>query len=325
MTKTRMVSLLPTSQKGIQAKVPQIRKALRPERVFSTIASFTVIATSLWAGPSFADDPFRTNSPHAIGDQTEAAFKAIFEDGDYKSAREYLQQAEPNEPLAYAMKASLAYIDRDWNGLGENARQTRETAERLVESDPLRGRLYTAVGHFLEGAHALTTQGTVRGTPVALAKLQQVFDNLNAAERISSNDPELNLLKGYMDLMLAVNLPFSNPTQAIDRLENYASPAYVAQRGIAVGYRDLGQQDKAMVAVEEALQAAPDNPDLIYLKAQILVRQGREQDSLAFFRQALEKGDQLPRNLFNQIAWEECRTNNRVNRIERDCSPLLSQ
>jgi hypothetical protein len=43
-------------------------------------------------------------------------------------------------------------------------------------------------------------------------------------KKVDPNDPELNLITGYMDLMLAVNLPFSDPAQAIERLEKYGSP-----------------------------------------------------------------------------------------------------
>jgi tetratricopeptide (TPR) repeat protein len=288
------------------------------------LVSNVAIALSIWALPAWAGDPFRTTNPHPIGDKTEAAFRAIFEQGNYVEAGRLLETAEPNEPLAYALKASLAYINGDWNTLGTNATLTRETAERLASSDPLRSHLYTAVGLFLEGAHTLkTSDNTVIATPSVLGKLQQVFDQFNQAERIASDDPELNLIKGYMDLMLAVNLPFSNPGDAIERLEKYAAPTYLAQRGIAIGYRDLRQPDQAMTAVDRALTATPDNPDLFYLKAQILVRKGQEQESLRFFRLALAKSAQLPQSLINQIAWEQCRTLNRVRNRSRDCNPLL--
>jgi hypothetical protein len=69
----------------------------------------------------------------------------------------------------------------------------------------------------------------------ALSKLQKVFQYLDEAKKIDPKDPELNLLTGYMDLMLAVNLPFSDPAQAVEKLEKYAAPSYLAYRGIAVG------------------------------------------------------------------------------------------
>jgi tetratricopeptide (TPR) repeat protein len=293
-------------------------------KVAIALSSAAIVLTS-FVSPTVAADPFRTENAHSIDAGTEAAFRAIFEQGDYVGAQAALAEASPDEPLAHAMKASLAYLNRDWEGLSQNATRTREAAEQLVQSDPLRGHLYTAVGHFLEGAYVLTTQGTVRGAPAALNKLQRVFNSLDEAKQIAPDDPELNLLQGYMDLMLAVNLPFSNPNQAIERLETYAAPAYIAQRGIALGYRDLEQQDKAMVAVDRALELAPENPELYYLKAQILVKQRRYPESLAYFSQALEKQAQLPQRLANQIAWEECRAQNTVDSGNRPCGELLNR
>lgn len=125
-------------------------------------------------------------------------------------------------------------------------------------------------------------------------------------------------MKGFMDLMLAVNLPFSNPDQAIERLRTYAQPPYLAQRGIAIGYRDLGQPDQALVAVEEALKQTPDNPELFYLKAQILRQksdklQGEDQtrtrnQSVRSFRQAWRLRDRFPESLVRQLNREGCRT-----------------
>jgi tetratricopeptide (TPR) repeat protein len=288
-------------------------------RVMAAVAGTLSLTLTSWISPAQAD-PFRSANQHQVGDRTEAAFRALFEQGDYQQAEQLLQNAEQNEPLAYAMKASLAYIDQDWAVMGENARLTRETAEQLVQTDPLRGNLYIATGLFLEGAHSLSTQGTVRATPQVLAKLQQVFRYLSEAEEINPNDPELNLLKGYMDLMLAVNLPFANPQQAIERLQTRAAPQYLAQRGIAIAYRDLDQPVQALAAVDAALQQTPNNPELLYLKAQILRKQGNAQESIRLFQQALAKQAQLPPNLVRQIAWEQCRTINQVRNRNRDCS-----
>lgn len=304
---------------------PSYRIQASLTKTLAIAASSVAIATALLSPPAVAGDPFRVNDPHDIDATTESAFRAIFEQGNYEGARTLLEESETDEPLAYAMKASLAYINQDWNQLNTYATRTRESAEQLVANDPLRGHLYTAVGHFLEGAYVLSTQGTVRGAPIALSKLQRVFNSLEEAEKINSDDPELNLIRGYMDLILAVNLPFSNPNQAISRLENYAAPVYVAQRGIALGYRDLGEQDKALVAVDRAIAEAPENPELYYLKAQILVKQRRYQESLEFFRQALEKENQLPQSLANQIAWEACRAENNADNGARACGELLSR
>lgn len=288
----------------------------------SIAAALTAGSIGLMALPAWAGDPFRgASSPYSIDAQTEAAFNAIFVDGNYPEAARLLQNADPNEPLAYAMRASLAYLDGQMDALGENATLTREAGEQLVATNPLRGHLYVAVGHFLEGAYTISTESPVRATPIVLGKLQQVFDNLEEAEKIDANDPELNLLKGYMDLMLAVNLPFSSPQQAIDRLRDHAAPEYLAERGIAIGYRDLNQQDQALQAVDRAIALTPNNPDLLFLKAQILTRQNQLAASLPFYQQALARQAQLPRSLVGQMTFEQCRVENRVNqnRRQRNC------
>lgn len=287
------------------------------KRITATLGGTLAIVLGIWTNPAAAD-PFRTTEPHQIGDQTEAAFKAMFEEGNYVEATELLKTAETDEPLAYALKASLAYINEDLDAMGENARLTRETAESLIATDPLRGHLYTAAGYFLEGAYAFLAEGVVQSTPAVLSGLQKVFSSLDEAEKIDPNDPELNLLKGYMDLMLAVNLPFANPEEAIQRLQSYAAPTYLSQRGIAIGYRDLDQQDQALAAIDQAIQQAPSNPELFYLKAQILRRksddvEGEEQrrlrrQSLNFFRQAWALRTQLPQPTVEQLDREACRT-----------------
>ncbi|MEH2235692.1 Sll0314/Alr1548 family TPR repeat-containing protein [Nostoc sp.] len=272
------------------------------------------IALNLWVNPSLAGDPFRNREPHQIGDQTEAAFKAIFQQGDYPAAERYLQQAlskEPNEPLAYAMMASLAYGSKDWAKLDTYSQKTLETGKKLIPSDPLRGNLYTAVGHFLEGAVVITRQGTVNGVPQAFSRLRQVYEYLDKAEAISANDPELNLIKGYMDLLLAVNLPFASPDQAIGGLEQNAAPKYLVDRGIALAYRDLKRYSQALEYVNRALKTTSDNPEIYYLKAQILKELGQKeksqqmiQEAIANFDKALTKKSQLPGDLVKQIERE---------------------
>ncbi len=273
------------------------------------------MALSLSVGmalPSLAADPFRSGTsaaPHDIGPLTESAFKAIFKEGNYASARKYLEDAktaEAGEPLIHAMLASMAYLDNDLDGVYNRAIATQTAAEALKASDPMRGHLYSAVGIFLEGSHVMKTDGVAKGTPKALGMLQQVFSELDEAESIAPNDPELNLIKGYMDLMLAVNLPFSNPADSIARMKQHGSPTYLTQRGIAVGYRDLEQLDNAIVAVDEAIAAAPENPELFYLKAQLLARQGEQAKSTEFFKKALMNPSQLPTSLVQQITWESC-------------------
>ncbi len=274
------------------------------------------VLVSLLASPSFAKDPFRTSNPKPIGDKTEAAFRSIFEKGDYKSAKPLLAQAEANEPLAYGLKALLAFNNFQTapdaqkpaalNEFKTLASQTFESGNQLASSDPLRGNLYKAVGRFLEGGYVVSTQGFVRGTPEALTKLQQAFNFLDQAEKVNPQDPEVNLVKGYIDLLLSVNfnLPLSSPTDAIRRLEQFAQPRYLSYRGLAVGYRDLKQFDKAVQSVDQAIAAAPNNPDLKYLKAQILVRQGKKAESVPLFQAALKQKAQLPDGTVAQIERE---------------------
>ncbi|WP_017315623.1 Sll0314/Alr1548 family TPR repeat-containing protein [Mastigocladopsis repens] len=279
-----------------------------------TVAFAATLALNVWAHPSLAADPFRTREPRNIGNKTEAAFKAIFQQGDYQAADRYLQDAlsaEPNEPLAHAMKASIAYTNKDWATLDSYSKKTLEKAQNLISSDPLRGNLYAAVGVFLEGAVILQREGTVKGAPQALSRLRQVYQYLDKAEAVSANDPELNLLKGYMDLMLAVNLPFSNPEQAIERLEKNAGPQYLVDRGVALAYRDLKQYSQALEYANRALKATPDNPESFYLKAQILREQARKEknsqlikEAIDNFDKALTKKSQLPSDLVKQIERE---------------------
>ena len=290
-------------------------------------ASFAVAIALMWVNPSLAADPFRTNDQRKIGDKTEAAFKAVFQQGNYKQAELYLRQAEssePNEPLAYAMKASLAYVNNDLSALDTYSKKTLETGQNLIAVDPLRGNLYSAVGHFLEGAVILQRQGTVNGAPQALTRLRQVYQYLDKAEAVSANDPELNLIKGYMDLMLAVNLPFANPEQAIERLEKNASPQYLANRGVALAYRDLKQYSQALDYANRALKMTSDNPEMYYLKAQILQEQGKKekskpmiQEAIANFDKALAKKSQLPNGLVKQIESERRSATNRLNNTAR--------
>lgn len=291
-------------------------------KVIATTTLLTIISTS----PIWAADPFRSKNPHPIGDKTEAAFKAIFQDGNYQAAQGYLKQAqssEPNEPLAYALQASLAYsLNKDLVSFDLYTNKTLETAKRLINTDPLRGNLYAGVGYFLQGALVLARDGTVKGTPEALSKLRLVYEHLDKAQSVSTSDPEINLMRGYMDLLLAVNLPFANPEQAIERLEKFAAPKYLADRGLAIGYRDLKQYSDAKEAVERSLKMTPNNPELFYLKAQILAEYSKEKndrsmlkESIQNFERAIAKKAQLPPTLVTQIENERTQAANRLTNL----------
>ncbi len=294
----------------------QLRQSiLTTKRTKLISASFaTAIALAAMLNHALAADPFRNTQQRNIGNNTEAAFKAIFLQGDYQSADRFLQQAltaEPNEPLGYAMRASLAYTNKDFSSLDTYSKKTLEIAEKLISSDPLRGNLYAAVGHFLNGAVILRREGTVNGAPQALSKLRLVYEHFDKAEAVSPQDPELNLLKGYMDLLLAVNLPFADPSQAIQRLEKNAAPQYLVDRGIAIAYRDLKQYSQALEYADKALKATSENPEIYYLKAQILRGKANKEknpvlmrEAVSQFDKALTKKKQLPSDLVKQIERE---------------------
>ena len=293
---------------------------------FQKIAFFVpltaTIVLSFNHNAALAEDPFREQNAREIGKHTEKAFKTIFLEGDYKGVAKELNKAEleePSEPLAYAMLASLAYTEKDWESIKQYADKTLNSAQILSETDSVRGNLYLGVGHFLDGAYVYEKEGALP----AINKLQQVFKYLDRAEDADPNDPELNLIKGYMDLLLAVNLPFSSPDQAIARFEDNAAPNYLVERGLAVAYRDLKDYDKALEYANKALATAPDNPEHYYLKGQILRKLGKESESVAIlndaianFEQALAKSAQLPEFVLETLSREHRSAQEKIVEIE---------
>ncbi len=284
---------------------------------FTVLALGSVMLGTVAAAPSWARDPFGRDKP--IGDATEKVFRAIFDEGNYKKAESLLtaaEQAEPDEPLLHTLKASLLFAQSskqddtskgDTDGFARAAIRTQETARKLIAKDPARGQLYLAVGNFLESAHIIATRGIVQGTPDALGKLTTAFQALGESEKLAPNDPEFNLVKGSMDLMLAinVNLPLSDSGAAIARIESIRQPKYVADRILAWGFRDMRQQDKAMAAIDRALLGSPsENPELYYLKGQILVQQNKRADSVQWFQKALAKKDYLTPSLIGQFCYD---------------------
>ena len=291
-----------------------------------TEVTFTTLITILFSvSPAFAGDPFRSSEPHRIGNRTETAFKAIFQEGNYPAAEDYLKKAisdEPNEPLAYAIKAALAYVNQDLVGLDRYSKKTLDAGEKLMTSDPLRGNLYMGVGNFLEGAVILLRDFSINAVSKALRRLTKVYQYLDKAEEIAANDPELNLIWGYMNLMLALNLPFTSPDQAIERLEKNAAPGYLVNRGIALAYRDLRKSSQALDYVNHALKTTADNPEIYYLKAQILHEKGKKErsqdlikDAIAHFDKALTKKSQLSVSLVKQIEYERNQAVNGLNNL----------
>jgi tetratricopeptide (TPR) repeat protein len=280
------------------------------------------VLLNLSSSSAWAKDPFRAKNARDIGEHTEKAFKTIFFQGDYQAVRKELKQAEikePNEPLAYALLASLAYTEKDWQSIKHYADKTLSSAQLLSKTDPVRGNLYLGVGQFLSGTYIYQKEGALP----AINQLQQVFKYLDRAEDADPNDPELNLIKGYMDLLLAVNLPFSSPEQAIARFEAHAAPNYLVERGLAVAYRDLNDYNKALKYADLALKAAPENPEHYYLKGQILRKIGKQKNSVKIlteaisnFDLALAKSQQLPEFILETLERERSSAQEKIVEIE---------
>ncbi len=311
------------------------------------IVSSSILLVSLGSTAAWAGDPFRGDrNPSNIGDHTEAAFEAIFAEGNYRAALHHIQMAlrtEGSDPLAPAIRASLAYnLDSDLETMQQYAEATKTAAQALLDrpnvspQDQIRGNLYLAAGTFLDGVY---TWENDKDYVSAALTVQEVFRYINAAERIDDeadlNDPELNLVKGYIELLLSVNLPMSSPENAIAQFEASARPRYLVDRGIAIAYRDIGYKAgkaedatkarnayrNALNHVNNSLDATPGNPELLYLKAQILhelgkVNQGvakqdptpsdvaQVEEALDLFNQALAARAQLPVSLPGQIERE---------------------
>jgi tetratricopeptide (TPR) repeat protein len=255
----------------------------------------------------------------------DRAKEAMFRDGDYVKAKQYLDVAlktEPNEPLTYAMSTLYPFSAGNYEKVKEYGEKTSKAAEQLMKTNPMRGNLYQGVGLAILGAYEMKKANG--GALGALSKLQKVFDYMDKAKKLDPNNSEVNMLKGYMDLLLAVNVPFSDTNQAIDQLKN-AEPRYLAFRGMYIGYRDLKDYDKADVAINNALKLAPQNPELLYYKAQLLGIRGREKqdetalrESIKMFESAYQKRDRLLLSTIAQILSERCQAKSALAKTNND-------
>jgi tetratricopeptide (TPR) repeat protein len=92
-----------------------------------------------------------------------------------------------------------------------------------------------------------------------------------------------------------------------------------------IGYRDLKEYDKARVAIDAALKLAPQNPELIYYKAQLLAIHGREKQdenelhqSIKLFESAYQKRDRLLLGTLAQILSERCQAKSALAKTNND-------
>lgn len=263
--------------------------------------SLGVLSVVLQVEAARAADPFRSGADaRPIGSEVEAAFNEFFCKGNYTSSRNLLEtarDAEPNEPIVYALLALVAHQEGNLAEVEAMANKTLEVGQALKSTDPLRGNLYEGVGHGLVAAHGVLRDGVTVGLPRALPTLNQLFASVRAANKVDPDDPELNLVNGYMDLLLTRN------DKALEQFDR-AAPAYLAYRGRALTLRNMERDREALGVVDEAIAIACDNPELYYLKAQLLRRVEDYSQSLQYFERALAQSDSLPAGLVKQITRE---------------------
>jgi Tfp pilus assembly protein PilF len=284
--------------------------SLKP--VFESVSAsmLAVLIVAATAMPSFAADPFRSQNARAIGSETQKAFELMFKDGNYAAAEKQLDLAvrtEANEPLLFALRASTFYAKEDYLGMQVAGKRVRANAEALKGKDDLRAYIYLAASDLIEAGYIVKTEG-VSSAPKALPLVQNVFDNIQKAKDINPNDPELNLIKGYIDMLIASVLPLSDLETALESLKQYAAPDYLKWRGIALAYRDARKPEPALEAVNKALTSAPNNPELHYLKGQVLWMQSDKNVPIAKkqFELALSKSKQINPSLLTEIR-QQCR------------------
>ena len=281
----------------------------RPLKLISA-SLLAALVSAVTAIPSFAADPFRSTNPRDIGSETQKAFVLMFKEGNYVAAVKQLDVAvktEANEPLLFALFASTFYAKEDYLAMQVAGKRVRANAEALKGKDNLRAYIYRAASDLIEAGYIVKTEG-VSSAARALPLVQSVFDNIKQAQDIDPNDPELNLIKGYIDMLIASVLPLSDLETALSSLKQYAAPDYLKWRGIALAYRDARKPELALDAVNKAIAAAPNNPELTYLKGQVLWMQGGNNIPTAKkqFELALTKAKQLNPSLLTEIR-EQCR------------------
>jgi tetratricopeptide (TPR) repeat protein len=249
----------------------------------------------LYTSPALAKDPFRTGSDaRPIGPALESAFEDFFRTGEFQKASQKLSKAQtenPNEPLVYTLQAALAYLNGQRDKMLEMTQKTRDVAQVIESKDAARSHLYRGIAQGLEGSSYYLKDG-LTGIPKALTYVSSMFLEIDKAKQLA--------LVGYINTLL---------NKYDDALQEFrkAGPPYLSYRGQALVYRDTKAYPKAQLMVDKALVAAPQNPDLLYLKGQIFALQSRPTEAIASFDQALTIGKQLPESTKKQIRIE--RTN----------------
>jgi tetratricopeptide (TPR) repeat protein len=270
-------------------------------RVLSVLSCVALLG----GGTAIAADPFRTGTEaRPIGPSLESAFHDFFRDGSYLNSSQKLKAAElenPREPLVYTLQAALAYMNEQPDKMLLLAKKTGTVAQAMGPKDKARSHLYKGLAQGLEGASYYLKDGDA-GLLTAFPNVSSMLLEIEKARQLAPADPEVNLVVGYVQTILASQKmkPYSDALQSF----NKAKPSYLALRGQALVYRDTKDYSQAQVMVEKALVDAPTNPELLYLKGQILALQQKPVDAIAFFDKALTLGKQLPESTKKQIRKE---------------------
>jgi tetratricopeptide (TPR) repeat protein len=183
----------------------------------------------------------------------------MFKDGNFYEAQKTVDRAfatEADEPLLHAMKASLFYINKRRTGdlefMRDYALKTRKAAQALMSDNPCADISILGASYLLEAGYEVTKKGVVRGAAKGLSLVQQALDEIELAAEINPDDPEVNLIQGYMDMLVASVVPLADLEDALGSLRK-SGPEYLKWRGIALGYRDAKMPNEALAAVDKAL------------------------------------------------------------------------
>jgi tetratricopeptide (TPR) repeat protein len=180
-----------------------------------------------YTSPALAQDPFR-KGPDArpIGPALESAFEDFFRTGEFQKASQKLSKAQaenPNEPLVYTLQAALAYLNGQRDKMLEMTQKTREVSQAIESKDAARSHLYRGIAQGLEGSSYYLKDG-LTGIPKALTYVSSMFLEIDKAKQLAPDDPEVNLLVGYIDTLL---------NKYDDALQEFrkAGPPYVSRAG----------------------------------------------------------------------------------------------
>jgi tetratricopeptide (TPR) repeat protein len=290
---------------------------------FTSVLVLAGVLTVGAALPGYGADPFRTAAQKprtSIGDKTTKAFELMFRQGNFPEAVKQIDLAlaspqDNRDPLIYAMRASVGFVRNNLDEMRQYGAEVRKQALTLRRTDRIRFHLYTGVSDLIDAGYIFRSQG-ITSVGRVLPIVNRALDHIRTAQDIDPKDPEVNLIKGFMDILIASAMKGSELDSALVSLRDYARPDYLRWRGIAMAYRDAKRNPEALDAINKAIDSASGktnpppnqvgNPDLSYLKAQILRMNGKRDESLEYFLAALAQARQLPPQTLDAVKIE-CR------------------